>query len=382
MHPSGALVPVAADDTWTYVLVTPDGLVSGALPAVVDLLERDGFRVLAAFVLGLDLPTMARVYAVPAATPRRAGSGGVPAPARLFGGLYALGAACLLVLRREQGEAGDAVNRCKGNTRPEAASPGTVRHLGENVMLNLMHCPDDARAAEQELAVLLGDADGERLRELAATGDGHIDDLVGLAALSPSLPAITGREVLSFPAVANRIRRRSLQRLALRSRSNPTALAALRSAHGLLAHETNALGSLPTSLSRMRRARDLTDGIHAPLSAVAADLGEQTLVAGLTALRALYDLAGPRDPDAVLALDAAGVHITAAEQTVVETHSFAFTPHPDIDRLYGPFGSSTTIAGEVQASAPQGDVAHPCPPVHQPSRRPDGPGLDAPAQPR
>lgn len=66
--------------------------------------------------------------------------------------------------------------------------------------------------------------------------------------------------------------------------------------------------------------------------------GEQTLVAGLTALHALYDLTGPRDPGAVLALDGAGVHITAAERTVAETHSFAVTPHPDIDRLYGPVG--------------------------------------------
>ena len=248
-----------ADDTWTYALVTPDGLVSGALPAVVELLERDGFEVVAALVLGLDLPTMARVYAVPSTTPRRAGSGGAPAPARLFECLYALGAACLLVLRREQGEAADAVNRCKGNTRPEAAVPGTVRHLGENLMLNLMHCPDDARAAEQELAILLGDADGGRLRELASTGDGEIDDLVGLTALGPSLPATTGWEVLSFPAVANRVRRRALQRLALRSRSDPAALAALRSAHGMLAEETVAIGSLPTSLRRMRRAQDLND---------------------------------------------------------------------------------------------------------------------------
>jgi hypothetical protein len=96
-------------------------------------------------------------------------------------------------------------------------------------MLNLMHCPDDARAAEQELAVLLGDADGERLRELAATGDGEVEELVGLAALGPSLPATTGWEVLSFPAVANRIRRRALQRLALRFRNDPIALANLRS---------------------------------------------------------------------------------------------------------------------------------------------------------
>jgi hypothetical protein len=73
----------------------------------------------------------------------------------------------------------------------------------------------------------------------------------------------------------------------------------------------------------MRRAQGLSDSIHATLSTVAADAGEQTLVAALNSLHDLYDLAGPRDPAAVLALDGVGVHITAAERTVVETHSFA-----------------------------------------------------------
>ena len=64
-------------------------------------------------------------------------------------------------------------------------------------------------------------------------------------------------------------------------------------------------------------------------------------MAGLGALHALYDLTGPRDPAAVLALDGAGVHITAAERTVIETHSFAFSPHPDID-------ASTDLSPDVR----------------------------------
>src|SRR6185436_16379907 len=109
------------------------------------------------------------------------------------------------------GDACRAMLRCKGKTRPELADPGTVRHVGENVIFNLVHCPDDTASARRELDLLLGPVEARRVRSLLPAADPRIGHLAGVAALRASLPAAGTPEAISFPAVANRIRRRVVQ---------------------------------------------------------------------------------------------------------------------------------------------------------------------------
>lgn len=185
---------------WTFALITPDGVVSEAFDSIVDLLRRNGFVVVTGRVLHLDLATMMRVYrAAEAVDPRN----------DPFARLYDSGPACLLMLHRGDGDACATLTRCKGSTRPESAEPGTVRYFGENVILNLLHSPDDPVSAARELSLLVGPAAAERYRSAAVSGV-----LRGAAALRASLPATHGWEAISCPVAVNRIRRRIAQQFA------------------------------------------------------------------------------------------------------------------------------------------------------------------------
>lgn len=73
----------------------------------------------------------------------------------------------MLLLHRPEGSACETMVRCKGATRPEAAALGTVRSLAENVVLNLVHCPDDPVRAARELSIVVG-ADAARLGAIPA----------------------------------------------------------------------------------------------------------------------------------------------------------------------------------------------------------------------
>ncbi|MBB1155416.1 nucleoside-diphosphate kinase [Amycolatopsis dendrobii] len=187
-------------DRWTFALITPDGVVGEAFDSIVELLQRNGFAVVTGRVLQLDLPTMMRVYRA---------SETVDPENDPFARLYGSGAACLLLLHRAAGEACATLTRCKGATRPDAAQPGTVRYLGENVILNLLHSPDDPGNAARELSILVGQEAAERYRAEAMSGV-----LRGAAALRASLPATHGWEAISGPVAVNRIRRRIGQQFA------------------------------------------------------------------------------------------------------------------------------------------------------------------------
>jgi nucleoside diphosphate kinase len=320
-------------DAWSYLLITPDGVLSGILDDVLDLLRNNSFDVVAARAHRMDVPTMIGVYSTPPpppGTPKRKG-GGIQIPARMYESLYQAGPACLLVLRRSEGDACATLARCKGYTRPEAAEPGTIRRLGENVILNLVHSPDDPANAWRELCLLTGEPEAVRLRAAALTGPGTAAGLIGLPALAPSMPAATGWAAISFPATANRLRRRVVQLLALRAAPDPLEL--LGKAQARLDEETDALARCATSLDRMRLAQSVTTVIHEQLTAVVDD---PALESGLVALHELYRLDGDRDVAAVLALAEHGVFVSALEKMALETHAVSFRPHEDLTAIYGP----------------------------------------------
>ncbi|HWO59895.1 MAG TPA: hypothetical protein VNO31_07670 [Umezawaea sp.] len=326
--------PFEAADRWTYVLVTPDGVVSGALDHVLELLRDNGFTVVVSRAHQLDVPTMISVYdkpPPPPGTPERK-SGGIQIPARMFDNLYRAGPACLLVLHRSGGSASEIMTRCKGYTRPEAAQPRTVRHLGENVILNLVHSPDDQANAWRELCVLVGEPEAERLRA-AALRPGGGATLIGLRSLPDSMPATSGWEAISFPVTANRLRRRVVQLMTLRA--DPDALDLLHRAWTLLDKERDALATRTTSLDRMRAAQPLTGPIHDLLTTVVGEVDDPALLRGLTALHAFYRLDGDRDIAAVLSLANHGVFVSALEKMVLESHATSFRPHEDLERAYG-----------------------------------------------
>ena len=323
-------------DLWTYVLITPDGMVSGAFDTIVDLVLRKGLDIVASRTHRLEVPTMVEVYRKPprpdsAAKPK---SGGIQIPARMYENVYNAGPACLLLLYRAGGNACAVMSRCKGYTRPEVAEPGTVRHGGENVILNLVHCPDDADNAWRELVILVGADDAKRLRAMALAGPAGNTGLLGVATLRDSLPALHGWEAISFPETANRIRRRIVSSLALASWEDPESTSLLIAAQASLDEERDLVAARSTSLKRMLLAQQTNASIHENLTAVAAKLGLQALLTGLDALAALYDLDGDRDVAPVLALADHGVFVSALEKMVLDSHAVSFRPHEDLAAVY------------------------------------------------
>jgi nucleoside diphosphate kinase len=322
-----------ANDDWTYALVTPDGIASGQLDLVVDHLRRYGFSVVAGRLLDLSVPIMRRVYGVAEADRPRPPMPVVRTPPYMYDHLFSLGPGCVLVLSRPEGGAFEAALRSKGSTRPELAPAGTIRWYGENVILNLMHSPDTEAEAVAELSILVSERDAERFRRLAAAGAPA--DLLGVDALRESLPAGLSWEAISFTAVMNRVRRRIVQWLAVRTWARGADLDALRTAHGLLADETKVLSQVPTGMERMHAAHRSNAEIHASLAASAVGLSDEAEVtAGLAAIEALYRLGGDRDLAALWALADRGVYVSPPERSIVEMHAYTFRSHPDLDPYY------------------------------------------------
>lgn len=264
-------------DFWTFALITPDGVVSDAFESIVDLLQRNGFVVVTGRVLQLDLPTMMRVYrASEAVAPQN----------DPFARLYSSGPACLLLLHRANGDACATLTRCKGATRPDEAEPGTVRYLGENVVLNLLHCPDDPANATRELSILVGPEAAEQYRAAAASGVFR-----GAAALRTSLPATHGWEAISYPVAVNRIRRRIGQQFAPGDEDLQTALD----------EERERIAACRTSGERRLVAKQANPSIQRMLTRIGAG-----------------ELAGAPPDQAALAEH--GIFVSALEKLTLDTH--------------------------------------------------------------
>lgn len=325
--------PVVPADC-SYVLVTPDGVVGGAVPGVIARLDEHGLQVAGCRLLNLTVEAMAEVYQETSWSIVNSGYADVTFSWDMHGELYGLAPACLIMLRRPTTGVCEAILRCKGHTLPELAAPDTIRWSGENVIFNLVHCPDDGVAAVRELAILVGPAVSAQLLAVARSADPRLDELLGATAMESCLPAFSGWAAISFAVIANKLRRRVVQQLALGVHKDAAALDRLAWAQRLLADEERALAAAPTSGARLEIARRADPDIHADLRAVAAGSGSNTLVVALDSLSQLYRLNGERDLDSVLALQELGVYLSPLEKVIVESHCYAFRPGSDLVRIY------------------------------------------------
>lgn len=153
------------EDTWTFVLTTPDAVIGDKFAAVVDILESQGLRSTMCRIIELNLDLIRGVYG--GGTQwfiGNPGGEGVRFSLEFHERLYGVAPACLVMFHAAEGGAHQRALGVKGRTWPEISPAGTVRHLGENVVFNLIHSPDDPSAAWRELRVLVGADEAERLR--------------------------------------------------------------------------------------------------------------------------------------------------------------------------------------------------------------------------
>ena len=297
--------------SWTFVLVTPDAVLGGYLDFVLERVSAAGLRVRACRVLALDYRMLGRMYAhrddPPPYRPNR-----VSLPPFVMTPLYALAPAALVVLD------GDCATMlaCKGKTRPEEAGAGSIRHAGENYVFNLVHCPDDPESAAIELSYLVGAADAAGMPRVT----GALAPLVGARQLAACLPAFGGWAALSFPAVANRLRSRVVQQRAIAVQDDAAAVLRLQLVQAALDAEREALAAAASPVERLALAQATDAQVRVPL----AEAAGASLAPGLAALGALYDIDGPRAPDAVKDLAAAGIYVAESEKVALDAHAYTY----------------------------------------------------------
>lgn len=327
-----AIVPAAQD--WSYVLVTPDGVIGGALDGVISRLRQHGFIPGASLLVDLSVEAMQHVYREPSWHISNPGYADVTFSWDMHGELYGLAPACLVMLFRPTAQACAAMLRCKGHTRPELSAPDTIRWSGENVIFNLVHCPDDPSSALRELAVLVGADSAARLGTVVRSDDPDLRGLLGVEALVGCLPAFSGWEAISFAAIANKLRRRVAQHLALAMHDNPDVLDILMAAQRRLVAEYSAITASPTSGARLELGRRTSPAVHASLAAAARHHGDEVVLGALGALAELYRLDGARNIENILAVSTRGVHFSQLERVILESHSYAFRPGRETLRIY------------------------------------------------
>jgi nucleoside diphosphate kinase len=324
------------DDRWTYAMATPDALLAGALPMILKQLSACDLSPVACRILALSIEQMQLFYGTSEFLIHDPGQLDYKFPWGMHRELYALAPACIIMLRHDQGSACERMMVCKGATRPEIAEPGTVRSMGENVIFNLIHCPDDADSARDELSILLGDEADWLLsmidRPFAL--DGSMSRLLGAEAMLECVPSFSGPEAVSFVFIANRVRGRLAQWLGLALREDAAAVRQLSRVMCELTLERQRLRSLSGSTDRLRAARSASSALHELLSGAARSLGEPRVSAGIDALSALYDLRGIRDPGAIFALARYGIYLAPLERVIIESHCHAFRPNNEINGIY------------------------------------------------
>ncbi|MEU0214007.1 nucleoside-diphosphate kinase [Streptomyces sp. NPDC006265] len=323
-------------DTWTYVLLTPDAVVGGALPFVLDRLEAHHLRPSVCRLVGLEVEKMQQFYGGTTFIITNPGSEDFQFSWSTHEGLYAVAPACLIMLSHERGSACETMLGCKGHVRPELAAPETIRRMGENVIFNLVHSPDDTASALRELDILFGAEEAEHLLHVcdALPGNSRVVGLTGVRSLFDALPAFHGPDATSFQAIAQRIRRRVIMRLAAALHRDGEALSELQRAREALTRQQHALAGCTTTDERMLCAQRTDRAIHDPLARAAVRHGEQGLIAGVEALSDLHELHGQRQPEAVAALTGHGVYISPLERVMVESHSYAFRRNKEIEGIY------------------------------------------------
>jgi nucleoside diphosphate kinase len=305
------------DGSWTYILVTPDGLLTGSLPWLLDKVRSVGLDPIAGRLICVKPETMLNIYAPP--TRNRPAS--LPSD-RAFDLWFGLGPGCVLVLHRNGNDACAAMLEAKGETIPTVARPDTIRYAGENGLMNLVHCPDNEVGAVNELAQIVGRKCAFDLQQLAMSPNDKVRQLT-VDSLGDSLPAHCGREALSMPLIVNKIRLRIVQQMAIRGASSNVILSVLTEARSALRWEHDEIIQMPTSAGRASVAQAHNDQLHGLLIDIAGQLEDAATEEILSRLSA--SIIGPQSNwlGTLAGIRACGIYLSETESAALElsTHS-------------------------------------------------------------
>jgi nucleoside diphosphate kinase len=300
-----------SSSSWTYLLVTPDALVSESLPWLIGKLRSVHLRPVAGRLIRVESVTMLHIYepslrGLPVALPKRA-----------FDLWYGLGPGCILAIHRDGPGACSAMLDVKGPTDPSAARADSIRYAGENGLMNLVHCPDDETAATEELAQLLGEESAIDLQRLALFPNETVSRLT-VGSLEDSLPVHSGRDALSVPLVVNKIRLRVMQQLVIQGSSDEAILSELAEIRLKLRDEHETLSRAPTSSGRFAIARAHDRQLNGDILSTAQKLKDSAVQRVLLSLSAL--LTGSREDGraALAAIHESGTYVSATEGAVLE----------------------------------------------------------------
>nr|WP_083976462.1 nucleoside-diphosphate kinase [Herbidospora sakaeratensis] len=298
--------------SWTYALVTPDALVTQALSRLLHAFRPAGLDPVAAELIRLDAETMVRLYDESA----RGRPITLP-PHRAFQLWYALGPACLTILRHDGADACAAMGLLKGATDPASARPGSIRHTGENILMNLVHCPDDEPSALAELHQLVGPRHAEALRRQAARPDDRVR-LLTAGTVEASAPLFGGPLALSLPSAVNRLRLRVVQRLAITGIAVPGLLPLLEKARLALLEERDELTGIETSPARTAAARARDGRTRALLREATRVARSPAMEDAVTRLSDVLMGSSERWATLLEAIRAAEVYLSDMESAVLE----------------------------------------------------------------
>lgn len=322
--------------TWTYVLATPDAVLGGALPFVLDRVKAHGLRPSYCCLIELEVDKMQQFYGGQTFVINNPGSPDYHFSWSTHRQLYAIAPACLIMLSREHGSACETMLRCKGHVRPELAAPTTIRSRGENVVFNLVHCPDDNASALRELTILFGAKETERLLGMCDVwpDDTGLAALADSAALADALPVFSGSSATSFPAIARRIRCRIVMKLVTAVHSDGQSLRDLLQAREALTHQRRVFEGCSTTEERMRCAQEANVIVHEALARPVARHGNPALIATVEALSELHELRGRRRVETVTSSSEHGIYISPLERVILESHGHAFQLNKEIEGIY------------------------------------------------
>lgn len=132
----------------TFAMIKPDAVSAGHTGDILNMIEQNGFRIIALKMLRIGKPEAEAFYAVHRERP-------------FFNGLVTFmteGRVVVMVLERE-----DAIARWRelmGATNPANAAEGTIRkRFAENIERNSVHGSDAPETASQEIPFFFGTAE-------------------------------------------------------------------------------------------------------------------------------------------------------------------------------------------------------------------------------
>ncbi|MFD9211392.1 nucleoside-diphosphate kinase [Streptomyces sioyaensis] len=185
------------------LLLKPDAVVSRQIPATVDWLAQNGFRIVAAERTRLTRTAVRALWYFQwnLATPQR----------RRLADMFMDSCDALVLVVRPEADDGEAppasvvVTERKGPTDPRARVPGQLRYeIGRySFLLNLVHTPDEPADVARELGIHFDTALRERVYASALAGD---DRSARARELAEQLHAEVPARDLTFEPAAERLK--------------------------------------------------------------------------------------------------------------------------------------------------------------------------------